>query len=50
MISLQFPSTLEMDFSGVIKQVGEGVSSSDFNKEMRTMAGMIRGGISVACV
>ncbi|MFZ0696120.1 MAG: hypothetical protein WAM88_03155 [Nitrososphaeraceae archaeon] len=32
MISLQFPSTLEMDFSGVIKQVGEGVSPSDFNQ------------------
>ena len=30
MISLQFPSTLGMDFSGVIKQVGEGVSPSDF--------------------
>ena len=32
MISLQFPSTLEMDFSGVIKQVGEGVSPSDFKQ------------------
>jgi alcohol dehydrogenase len=27
MIPLQFPSTLGMDFSGIIKQVGEGVSS-----------------------
>ena len=27
MISLQFPSTLGMDFSGIIKQVGEDVSS-----------------------
>ena len=26
MIPLQLPSTLGMDFSGVIKQVGEGVS------------------------
>ncbi|MGA8911260.1 MAG: alcohol dehydrogenase catalytic domain-containing protein, partial [Nitrososphaeraceae archaeon] len=32
MISLQFPFTLGMDFSGVIKQVGEGVSSSDFKQ------------------
>jgi len=30
MAPLQFPSTLGMDFSGVIKQVGVGVSSSDF--------------------
>jgi alcohol dehydrogenase len=29
MIPLQFPSTLGMDFSGVIRQVGEGVISSD---------------------
>ena len=28
MIQLQFPSTLGMDFSGVIKQIGEGVSIS----------------------
>ncbi len=27
MIQLQFPSTLGMDFSGIIKQVGEGASS-----------------------
>ena len=32
MISLQFPFTLWMDFSGVIKQVGEGVSSSEFKQ------------------
>ena len=31
MIDLQFPFTLGMDFSGVIKQVGEGVSS-DFKQ------------------
>ena len=30
LVSLQFPSTLGMDFSGVIKQIGEGVSISDF--------------------
>ena len=29
---LQFPSTLGMDFSGVIKQVGEGVSVSNGEK------------------
>jgi NADPH:quinone reductase-like Zn-dependent oxidoreductase len=32
MIQLQFPLTLGIDFSGVIKQVGEGVSSSDFKQ------------------
>jgi alcohol dehydrogenase len=32
MIQLQFPSTLGIDFSGVIKQAGEGVSSSDFKQ------------------
>ena len=32
MIQLQFPSTLGMDFSGVIKQIGEGVSPSDFKQ------------------
>ena len=46
MISLQFPSTLEMDFSGVIKQVGEGVSPSDFKQgdEVYGQAGVISGG------
>jgi alcohol dehydrogenase len=32
MIQLQFPSTLGIDFSGVIKQVGEDVSHSDFKQ------------------
>ena len=32
MIQLQFPSTLGIDFSGVIKQVGEGVSNSEFKQ------------------
>jgi NADPH:quinone reductase-like Zn-dependent oxidoreductase len=32
MISLQFPSTLQMDSSGVIKQVGEPVSPSDLKQ------------------
>ena len=45
MIHLQFPFTLGMDFSGVIKQVGEGVSS-DFKQgdEVYGQAGTINGG------
>jgi alcohol dehydrogenase len=45
MIPLQFPSTLGMDFSGVIKQVGEGVSS-DFKQddEVYGQAEVINGG------
>lgn len=31
-IPLQFPSTIGMDFSGVVKQVGEGDSTSDFKQ------------------
>jgi alcohol dehydrogenase len=46
MIPLQFSSTLGMDFSGVIKQVGEGVSPSDFKQgdEVYGQAGVISGG------
>jgi alcohol dehydrogenase len=46
MISLQFPSTLGMDFSGVIKQVGEGVSPSEFKQgdEVYGQAGVVSGG------
>jgi alcohol dehydrogenase len=46
MISLQFPSILGMDFSGFIKQVGEGVSPSDFKQgdEVYGQAGVISGG------
>jgi alcohol dehydrogenase len=46
MISLQFPSTLGIDFSGIIKQVGEGVSPSDFKQgdEVYGQAGVISGG------
>jgi NADPH:quinone reductase-like Zn-dependent oxidoreductase len=46
MISLQFPSTLGIDFSGVIKQVGEGVSSSDLKQgdEVYGQAGVTNGG------
>src|SRR6476620_373289 len=45
MIHPQFPFTLGMDFSGVIKQVGEGVSS-DFKQgdEVYGQAGVINGG------
>ena len=46
LISLQFPSTLGIDFSGVIKQVGEGISPSDFKQgdEVYGQAGVISGG------
>ena len=37
MIHLQFPFTLGMDFSGVIKQVGEGVSIQTLNREIKYM-------------
>jgi alcohol dehydrogenase len=45
MIHLQFPSTLGLDFSGVIKQVGEDVSS-DFREgdEVYGQAGVPSGG------
>lgn len=45
MIKLQFPSTLGMDFSGVIKQVGEKVTSSDFKQgdEVYGQAGVTNG-------
>lgn len=46
MIHLQFPSILGMDFSGVIKQVGEGASNSEFKQgdEVYGQAGVINGG------
>jgi NADPH:quinone reductase-like Zn-dependent oxidoreductase len=46
MIQLQFPSTLGIDFSGVIKQIGEGVSNSDFKQgdEVYGQAGVTNGG------
>jgi alcohol dehydrogenase len=46
MIPLQFPSTLGIDFSGVIKQVGEGVSPSEFKQgdEVYGQAGVVSGG------
>lgn len=46
LVSLQFPSTLGLDFSGVIKQVGEGISPSEFKPgdEVYGQAGIISGG------
>jgi alcohol dehydrogenase len=46
LVPLQFPSTLGMDFSGVVKQVGEGNSTSDFKQgdEVYGQAGVINGG------
>ena len=46
MITLEFPSTLGMDFSGVIKQIGEKVMSSDFKQgdELYGQAGVTNGG------
>ena len=46
MIQLQFPSTMGMDFSGVVKQVGEGVFNSEFNQgdEVYGQAGVVNGG------
>jgi alcohol dehydrogenase len=44
MMPLQFPSTLGMDFSGVIEKVGEGVSGFKYNDEVYGQASVIRGG------
>ena len=46
MIPLQFPTTLGLDFSGIIKQVGDGVSDSEFKPgdEVYGQAGVINGG------
>jgi alcohol dehydrogenase len=46
LFSLQFPSTLGMDFSGVIKQIGEGISPSEFKQgdEVYGQAGVVNGG------
>src|SRR5919199_1300794 len=45
MIQLQFPSTLGMDFSGIIKQIGENVAS-DFKQgdEIYGQASVLKGG------
>jgi NADPH:quinone reductase-like Zn-dependent oxidoreductase len=41
---LQFPSMLGMDFSGVIKQVGEGVSAFKQGEEVYGQASVVTGG------
>ena len=43
-IQLQFPSTLGMDLSGVIKQVGEGVSAFKQGEEVYGQAAVVTGG------
>ncbi|MDQ6865742.1 MAG: alcohol dehydrogenase catalytic domain-containing protein, partial [Thermoproteota archaeon] len=44
MIPLQFPSTLGMDFSGVVKQIGEGVSSIRQGDEVYGQSSVFTGG------
>jgi NADPH:quinone reductase-like Zn-dependent oxidoreductase len=44
MIPLQFPSTLGMDFSGVVKQIGEGVSSVSQGDAIYGQASVFTGG------
>ena len=43
MAPLQFPSTLGMDFSGIIEKVGEGVSEFEYNDEVYGQASAMRG-------
>jgi alcohol dehydrogenase len=43
-IQLQFPSTLGMDLSGVIKQVGEGVSAFKQGEDVYGQASVVTGG------
>jgi alcohol dehydrogenase len=44
MIPLQFPFTLGMDFSGIVKEIGEGVSGFKQGDEVCGQAGVINGG------
>jgi alcohol dehydrogenase len=44
MIQLQFPSTLGTDFSGVVKQIGEGASSITQGDEVYGQASVFTGG------
>src|SRR6266487_2655472 len=44
MIQLQFPSTLGLDFSGVVKQIGEGVSAIKQGDEVYGQASVFTGG------
>jgi NADPH:quinone reductase-like Zn-dependent oxidoreductase len=43
MAPLQFPSTLGMDFSGIIEKVGEGVPDFEYNDEVYGQASAMRG-------
>jgi alcohol dehydrogenase len=43
MTPLQFPSTLGMDFSGIIEKVGEGVSDFRYDDEVYGQASAMRG-------
>ena len=43
-IQLQFPSTLGMDLSGVVEQVGEGVSAFKQGDEVYGQAAVVTGG------
>ena len=42
MIHLQFPFTLGMDFSGIIKEIGEGVSDFKQGDEVYGQAGVLQ--------
>ena len=44
MIPLQFPFTLGMDFSGVVKEIGEGVTDFKQGDEVYGQAGVVTGG------
>jgi NADPH:quinone reductase-like Zn-dependent oxidoreductase len=44
MIPLQFPSTMGMDFSGIVEKVGESVSDLKPRDEVYGEAGIISGG------
>lgn len=44
MIKLQFPSTLGMDFSGIIKEVGNGVAGFKQGDEVYGQASVVTGG------
>jgi NADPH:quinone reductase-like Zn-dependent oxidoreductase len=44
MVPLQFPSTLGMDFSGIVEKVGEGISDIKQGDEVYGQAGVLTGG------
>ena len=46
MISLQFPSTLGMDFSGIIKEIGKDISMEEYKQgdEVYGQASVTKGG------